>query len=47
MRCEVVKNDENNLFFVCFILVLSQMIYTCTVEPLLYDHPQNHIGAVV
>ena len=26
---------------------LSSSSFVCTVEPLLYDHPQNHIGVVV
>ena len=26
---------------------LRYIFVVCTVEPLLYDHPQNHIGVVV
>ena len=37
---------------VCIIAVLTEddwrvCVDQCTVEPLLYDHPQNHIGVVV
>ena len=39
------------LILSCVILGLNPVLpvlhYIYTVEPLLYDHPQNHIGVVV
>ena len=31
----------------CPKIVIIVLIFWGTVEPLLYDHPQNHIGVVV
>ena len=38
---ELGKSDHN------MVLLKPGGSLPCTVEPLLYDHPQNHIGVVV
>ena len=41
--------DTIGLFYLCLFdgLISSDFRIVVTVEPLLYDHPQNHIGVVV
>ena len=46
LMCNVT--NQCVVFTVLNYCVMSQIsAFNCTVEPLLYDHPQNHIGVVV
>ena len=41
----ILNTDGNVMAKLCAPNTIS--VYGVTVEPLLYDHPQNHIGVVV
>ena len=42
-----INNHYNYNHYNSQIAYTIKQGYTCTVEPLFYDHPQNHIGVVV